>query len=122
MKTILIGIASLAAVASPMAASAQSWNYGGGYGGYTGHNGYNGYSRGYERHDNNGAGLAIGAGILGLVAGAALASSHHDYGDRQYGYGYGDRGYGYRARCFYQQQPVYDAYGEVEYQQVRVCR
>ncbi len=127
MKTFLIGIASLAALASPIAASAQSWNHGGGYGGYHASNGYRGggygggYGRGYDRR-GDGAGLAIGAGVLGLVAGAALASSHHDYDDRRYGYGY-DNGYGYGyGRCYLQSQPVYGPYGDVEYQQVRVCR
>lgn len=45
------------------------------------------------------AGVAIGAGILGLAVGAAIASSHHDYDYRYerpyYGYGYGPRYYRY---------------------------
>ena len=107
MKKILIGLASSCNPCFPD----------GGFGailGHGGYGGYGGYSRSYERHDHDGAGLAIGAGVLGLVAGAALASSHRDYDDRGYGYGYG--------RCFYQSRPVYDVYGDVEYQQVRVCR
>lgn len=46
----------------------------------------------YDRGNNNDAALAIGAGILGLVVGAAIASDndHRRYDDRRY---YQDRRY-----------------------------
>lgn len=50
--------------------------------------GYHGYYGGYHGYHGGGAGLAVGAGILGLAAGAAIASNHGYYGPR-YGYGYG---------------------------------
>jgi hypothetical protein len=51
-----------------------------------------------DAHPHGNAGAAIGAGILGLALGAAIAS-HHDY-DRPYyaGYAYGP-GYGYAQSC-----------------------
>ena len=59
-----------------------------------------------DAHPHGDAGAAIGAGILGLAVGAAIASSHHDY-DRSY-YGYGN-GYGYSNAYGY--GPAYSNYG-----------
>jgi hypothetical protein len=53
--------------------------YGGYHGGYGGHRGY----RGYRGHGND-AGVAIGAGVLGLALGAIIASDHGDRQDRAY--------------------------------------
>ena len=54
----------------------------------------------YRHHDNNGAGVAIAAGIGLFALGAILASQHHDndYDRGDYdrdGYRDYDRGYGY---------------------------
>jgi hypothetical protein len=61
---------------------------------------HRGFNRGFHR--GNGAGIAIGAGLLGLGVGAAIASSNRGYYDRGYydqGY-YGDpSGYDYGYRC-----------------------
>lgn len=54
------------------------------------------YYRHYRHHGD--AGLAIGAGILGLGLGAAIASSSRPYYGPGYGY-YGDPYYGYGYRC-----------------------
>lgn len=48
---------------------------------------HRGFNRGFHR--GNGAGIAIGAGLLGLGVGAAIASSNRGYYDR----GYYDQGY-----------------------------
>jgi hypothetical protein len=64
------------------------YGYGRGYGGYRGYGrGYYGYPR-YGYYDN-GAGLALGAGIVGLALGAAIASDRYD---RDYDYDRGPRG------------------------------
>jgi len=34
---------------------------------------------GYERHGGDGAGIAVAAGLIGLIAGAAIASDHGPY-------------------------------------------
>ena len=52
---------------------------------------YRGYGRGYYGYPrygyrDNGAGLAIGAGVLGLALGAAIASNRGGYDDGYYGY------------------------------------
>ncbi|MDB5690608.1 MAG: hypothetical protein JWL91_2484 [Sphingomonas bacterium] len=58
--------------------------YGYGYGYDRPYRGYGGGYYGYPRYGyrDNGAGLAIGAGVLGLALGAAIASDRGDY----YGY------------------------------------
>jgi len=69
-----------------------------GYGYGRGYRGYGGYGRGYYGYPrygyyDNGAGLALGAGIVGLALGAAIASDrdrdnyYYDDGPRGY-YGY----------------------------------
>jgi hypothetical protein len=93
------------------------------------------------------AGAAVAAGLFGLVLGAAIASSsHHDYDNRDYGYGgsgyggygyggsgyggygYGGSGYGYGdyqpypVRCGWETRAYPGPWGSVSYQQVQVCR
>jgi hypothetical protein len=58
--------------------------------------------RRYRHHRGDDAAVAIGAGIIGLGIGAAIASGNNGYygrgyyGNGYYGRGYGyDRGYGY---------------------------
>ena len=148
MKKILIAVASLAVVAAPMAASAQSYGYGrdGGasydrwsqdrsYGGRADYGRSYGqsygqtYGRSYSRDDrrnDNGsaAGVAVIAGIAGLLLGSALSQSSHaqTYG-QSYGYaqpyGYGGA---YSQGCSWQNQAYRDGYGGVQYRQVQVCR
>jgi hypothetical protein len=57
-------------------------------------------ARGYYRHHHHGddAAVAIGAGIIGLAVGAAIASDNRGYNDYYYDGYYNDpyyRGYGY---------------------------
>ncbi len=118
MKNFLTKATAALALAGALVATApaqaQPGGYGGGHsyrdGGNYGARGY--YGRGYHdgyggnrgrhwRHGDDDAGLAIGAGIIGLALGAAIASDHSSYDDRYYsgrrGYydGYGvDGGYG----------------------------
>jgi hypothetical protein len=76
-----VGLISVFTTVAPAQADAHEWNR---YGGY-------GYGNGWHRHHNSGA--AIGLGILGgVLAGAAIASSHHY---APYGTPYGYAGYGY---------------------------
>jgi hypothetical protein len=58
---------------------------------------------GYDHHGGDAAALAIGAGILGLAVGAAVASGshHHDYDQPYYNSGYYDNGWQYRAGYYY---------------------
>jgi hypothetical protein len=84
MSALALGGALIAAV--PAQADRGDWHHGdrGGWHGDRGwHGGWGdrGY-RGYRRYDHDDAGLAIGAGILGLAIGAAVASDH----DRGYYY------------------------------------
>jgi hypothetical protein len=63
----------------------------------------------YYRHHGGGddAAIAVGAGILGLAVGAAIASDH----DRRYDRYYYRDGYSYpRYRGYYQGYPTYRAY------------
>jgi len=67
-------------------------------------------ARDYYRHHDNGAGLAVGIGIIGLAVGAVIASNHNDryrdgrYYDRRYeasdGRYYRDDRYYDRARAY----------------------
>lgn len=65
----------------------------------------------HHRGGDNDAALAIGAGIVGLAIGAAIASDRNDrYYDDRY---YDDRGYyqpRYRGGYYYQGYPAYRAY------------
>jgi hypothetical protein len=83
-KIVTAAVAALtlggAAAATATPASAQSWR-GGGY-----DHGY----RGGWRHGGWGPGAAVGAGILGLAVGAAIADQPRAYAPAPaYGYGYG---------------------------------
>jgi hypothetical protein len=82
----------------------------------------------HYRHHGDRTGLAIGAGILGLGVGAAIASSNRGYYDRGYygdpysgGYyndGYYGNGYGYDyRRCVTRRQwdPYYERWVRVRY-------
>jgi hypothetical protein len=115
MNKLVIGVAGLAMLAAPLAASAEPYGRDGGGWGHRGD-----YGRGYDR-DVGGAALA--AGIAGLAVGAALA----DRGDYGYAPAYGyapsdDYGYAYGPRCFWRTQPYRTYYGGVAYRQVEVCR
>ena len=114
IAAVALGASTLVAIAP---ADAQRWGrgyYGRGYGG--GH---------YYRRGGSRTGLAIGAGILGLAAGAAIASSNN----RGYGYGGGYNGYygggpyadGYSYREVCQVTREWDPYRE-RYVRVRYCR
>jgi hypothetical protein len=96
-----IGIAAVAALsligstlAMSATAEARSW----------GHHG--GWSHGGWRHGGwhrGGAGLAIGAGLLG---GLAFAGAYP---------------YTYGGRCWIERRPVYDGYGYRHWGRVRIC-
>ncbi len=124
MKKLLIGAASLATLAAPMAASADPyWGGHGDYGrgDYGRGNDYRGdYRGGYDRDRGDDAGAAIAAGLFGFVLGAALNHSHSAY-DYNYGYGYG-YGSPYAVRCHWATRAYEGPWGQVSYQQVRVCR
>jgi hypothetical protein len=68
-----------------------------------------------DAHPHGGAGVAIGAGILGLAIGASLAHPAYGpgpyYGGPAYGYGYG---YGYGCRSFWHWSPRWGRYVRVE--------
>jgi len=90
LKKSLMGIATVATlVATASPADAQ----------------YRRHYRGY-RHDNTG--VAIGAGILGLGIGAAIASSNRGYYDPYYGGGYSSYGY---SQPYYGGYSSYGGYG-----------
>ena len=116
MKKILAGAAAaltlggaLAATATPADAQFRG-GYHGGYGGY--HGGYGGYrgGRGY------GGGAVLGAGILGLAVGAAIAGDNHRYyGGPPPAYYYGPSYYSYYGGCHtsWRWDPYYRHYVEV---------
>ena len=111
MNKFLIGVASVAMLAAPLAASAQSFGHG------RGDYGRGDYGRGGYDRDGFGGG-AVAAGVAGLVIGSALANSTpYGYGPA---YGYAPAYYG--PHCFWQAQPYRTYYGGVAYQQVKVCR
>jgi len=88
MKKLMTGAAVAltlggAALATATPASAQRW-----HGGY-----YGGYHRGY------GGGAVLGAGILGLAVGAAVAGGPHYYGYPPPAYYAGPAYYGYYGGC-----------------------
>jgi hypothetical protein len=90
-------------------AAAQQW-HGGNRGVVT--RGYD--HRDYGRHNNGGA--ILGAGILGLVVGAALASDHDRYAPAPayYGDGYGYApAYGNGCTTYTQWDPRFRRYVEV---------
>jgi hypothetical protein len=94
--TVALGATALVATATPAAARDR-------------------YYRGH--HGGDDAAIAIGAGIVGLAIGAAIASDGHR--DRYYDRGYYDRGYyprssyyypRYRNQYYYQGYPAYRGY------------
>ena len=95
----------------PEPAEAQGRGYrggGGGRGAVVRHGVRPGYAyRGGGYRRGRGWGPAVGLGVLGAAVGAAAAGTY--YG-----------GYGYADPCL-QQQEVYDAYGNIVLQTVRVC-
>jgi hypothetical protein len=95
-----------AALATATPASAQ--RYGGYHGGYGGYHGGRGY----------GGGAVLGAGILGLAVGAAVAGNHGYYGGYGYAPGYyaGPAYYGYAGGCrtHWRWDPYYGRYIPVE--------
>ena len=112
MKKIMLAIASLAVIAAPVAASAQSYGHGGARGGGWSNRGDYGHS--YRGGGN--AGAAVAAGVFGLILGSAIASSYHSNG-----YGYAQP-YGYAQNCEWRNQAYNTGYGEIAYRQVEVCR
>lgn len=106
-KKLMIAVLALSTVGGTMAATTGeafaghrtgTWRYAAPYGyGY----GYGYRAPGWGYRNNNGGAVAAGV-ALGLLAGAAAASA-------------------YAPSCYYQAQPVYDAWGNVVYRNVRVC-
>ena len=108
-KVITAGIAALtlggALVGAAVPANAQGY-----------HHGYYGHEGGWH-HGGNGAGVAVAAGLLGLAAGAAIASDHPRYyserpyyGGGYYGGGYYDGGYGYGYETCVSHRRIWDPY------------
>ena len=118
MNKLLMTVASLAIVAAPLAASAQSFDHNRGHDRAA--SGRADHGRGWNDRDS---GAALAAGVAGLFLGAALSNSQgYDYG-RSYGYSQPyayDQGYGYD--CGWRTQAFQDRYGRVEYRQVNTCR
>lgn len=95
------------------------------------------YHRYYHHHGHGDAvGAALLGGVAGLALGAAIASDHNDryYDNRYYDDGYYDRGY-YDAPAYYappvryEYRPRYRCYSQWRYDpyyrsrvRVRVCR
>lgn len=82
-------------------------------------------ARDYYRRGNDDAALAIGAGLVGLAVGAAIASDHHDryyYRDRP-DYRYYPDTYYYPERRYYRYRPErYYRYRPHEYRDYRPYR
>jgi opacity protein-like surface antigen len=108
VKKLLAGIASVALVVTPIAASAQSYGHGRGGDGHGWQQRYDGGAaayRGYARdqrsnyrrddHRNDSGGVAIVAGLAGLLLGSALASQQSSGYSQPYAqpYGYQPDGY-----------------------------
>ena len=77
--TATAAVLALAGTAIGAAAPAEARHYGS----------YRGGGYGYRGHYYGGGGAALGAGILGLAVGAAIASDHRGYGRGYYAGGYG---------------------------------
>jgi hypothetical protein len=111
MKKILAGAAAALTLGGALAATATPADaqFRGGYGGY--HGGYyGGYHRGY------GGGAVLGAGILGLAVGAAIAGDNHRYyAAPPPAYYYGPSYYSYYGGCHtsWRWDPYYRHYVEV---------
>ncbi|HEY2707925.1 MAG TPA: hypothetical protein VGI95_07710 [Caulobacteraceae bacterium] len=118
MKKFFVSAAALLMAAAPLAASAQPMGFGHSNGGrqllaVQHNNGFRGGDNNGWRDDRGGAALAFG--LFGLIAGAALASSHDAAYDQPAAYGYD---YG---QCGWQTEAVRGPYGRVTYQQVQLC-
>jgi hypothetical protein len=96
-RFLLIAAAGLSMVAAPIAASAQP------FGGH--------FERGFAHRDDRGGGAVLAAGLFGLVLGAVAANSQPVYAQSYYG-----------PQCGWETQAYRNAWGQLEYQQVQVCR
>jgi hypothetical protein len=102
-KSLLIAAASLSMVAAPIVASAQP---------YGGHFDRGHAERGFGyRGDRDNGGAVLAAGLFGLVLGAVAANSQPVYAQSYYG-----------PQCGWETQAYRNAWGQLEYQQVQVCR
>jgi len=117
----MTAVAGLSLVAAPLAATAAPYH------------GSHGFSGDYRRGDNgrdNGAGVAIAAGVFGLILGAALANSadNHQAYEQRGDYGryqqadYGYQGADYGQRCAWVAHPYTNGWGQTQYQEVWTCR
>jgi hypothetical protein len=96
--------AGISATATP--SMAQGWHGHGWHGGWRGGRGY-GWGGGYY---GGGWGGPVAAGVIGGLALGALAGSAYAYGP------------GYYGRCYVQNRPAYDGWGNfVGYQPVQAC-
>jgi hypothetical protein len=87
--------------AAPTPSMAQGWH---------GHGWHGGGWHGGHRWHGGGWGGPVAAGVLGGLALGALAGSAYAYGPAYYG------------RCYWQNQPAYDGWGNFAgYQPVQVC-
>ena len=115
-------VASLAIVAAPLAASAQSSDHNRGHDHAASGRDYGRGDRGRGWNSRD-SGSALAAGVAGLFLGAALSNSQgYDYG-QSYGYSQPyayDQAYGYG--CGWQTQAFQGRYGRIEYRQVNTCR
>ncbi len=108
MKKFLVSVAGLAMLMAPLAASAQSYGHGRDGGGWNSGERHSDYARGYDR-DRGDGGAALAAGVLGLVLGSALASSHNDGYGQSYGY---NQSYGYAQPYGYSGYPQSYGYAQ----------
>jgi hypothetical protein len=111
-KVLTAGLAALTLGGSVLATStpAAAYPHGGWHGGY--HHGWHG----------GGAGWAVGAGLLGLAAGAAIADSYHPhyYYGGYYAPAYYDDDYAYGYSTCVSHRRVWDPYiGGFVYRTVR---
>ena len=115
--TALVGAVASAQLAATPAEAGPRYGYGRG-------SGYYGRGYGYRHYGGGGGGWVAGAaaaGLLGVLAGGAIAAQQPYYGG---GYGgYGAYGYYPAARpCYLARQPLVDAWGNVvSYRRVQVC-
>jgi len=122
VNKLLMTVASLAIVAAPLAASAQSSDHNRGHDRAASGQDYGRGDRGRGWNDRD-SGSALAAGVAGLFLGAALSNSQgYDY-RQSYGYSQPyayDQAYGYG--CGWRTQAFQGRYGRIEYRQVNTCR
>jgi len=107
-KFLLLAAAGVSMVAAPIAASAQP---------YGGHFDRGHAERGFGyRGDRDNGGAVLAAGLFGLVLGAVAANSQPVYAQPYYAQPY------YGPQCGWETQAYRNAWGQLEYQQVQVCR